>query len=215
MMDGDREKAEEFKRSVEKWSALAAEMNRAGAAADGDAVIRASTELVGEAANLVRELGSNLEHITGEHVQDVEASVQRVQHEFAAFELARAGEVVATATFDPGIAPFTIEVRRVPVPVTNSKHFIVSLYRGQYVVTSFRYFWPGYTPERVHVSWPCINRFTVTFDDTYEASCDWRWGAGATWSMTVPDGSREPGLSPYFFTPRNPLPPGCPDFPLD
>jgi len=39
----------------------------------------------------------------------------------------RKGEVVATAKFDPGIAPFTIEVRKVPVPVTNSYHFIVSL----------------------------------------------------------------------------------------
>jgi hypothetical protein len=73
--------------------------------------------------------------------------------------------------FDPGIAPFTIEVRRVPVPVTNSKHFIISLYRGQYVVTSFRYFWPGYTPEHVRISWPCMNQFTVTFDDKYEARC--------------------------------------------
>jgi hypothetical protein len=122
----------------------------------------------------------------------------------------RQGEVVAAASFDPGIAPFTIEVRKVPVPVTKSKHFIVSLYRGQYVVTSFRYFWPGYTPERVKISWPCINRFTVTFDDTYEAICDWSWGGGATWSMTVPQGGAKPGLSPYFFTPRNPIPAGCP-----
>ena len=29
----------------------------------------------------------------------------------------RKGVVVATAKFDPGIAPFTIEVRKVPVPV--------------------------------------------------------------------------------------------------
>src|SRR5712664_3994138 len=94
----------------------------------------------------------------------------------------RRGEVVAKAEFDPGIAPFTIEVRRVPVPVTNSKHFIVSLYRGQYVVTSFRYFWPDYTPQRVRISWPCINHFTVTFDDKYEASCDWNWGASASWT---------------------------------
>jgi hypothetical protein len=57
-----------------------------------------------------------------------------------AFVVWRHGTVVAEAKFNPGIAPFTIEVRRVPVPVTNSKHFIVELYRGQYVVTSFRYF---------------------------------------------------------------------------
>ena len=100
-------------------------------------------------------------------------------------------------------------MRRVPVPVTNSEHFIVSLYRGQYVVTSFRYFWPGYTPERVRISWPCVNHFTVTFDDRYEASCDWSWGAGAAWAMRVPEGGRLPGLSPYFFPPRRPVPPGC------
>ena len=50
------------------------------------------------------------------------------------FNKARKGEIVATAAFDPGIAPFTIEVRKVPVPVTNSHHFIVSLHRGEYVV---------------------------------------------------------------------------------
>jgi len=127
----------------------------------------------------------------------------------------RRGEVVAKAEFDPGIAPFTIEVRRVPVPVTNSKHFIISLNRGQYVVTSFRYFWPGYTPEHVRISWPCMNQFTVTFDDKYEARCVWSWGAGASWSMTVPEGGPKPGLSPYFFTPRKPPPPGCPNTSLE
>ena len=127
----------------------------------------------------------------------------------------RRGDVVAKAEFDPGIAPFTIEVRRVPVPVTNSKHFIISLYRGQYVVTSFRYFWPGYTPEHVRISWPCMNEFTVTFDDKYEARCVWSWGAGASWSMTVPEGGQKPGLSPYFFTPRKPPPPGCPKTSLE
>lgn len=121
----------------------------------------------------------------------------------------RQGKVVAEATFDPGIAPFKIKVRSVPVPVTNSRHFIVSLYRGQYVVTSFRYFWPGYTPEKVSISWPCMNHFTVHFDN-YTATCDWQWGAEATWSMSTPSGSREPGLSPYYFTPRKPVPEGCP-----
>ncbi len=133
----------------------------------------------------------------------------------AAFWWWRQGEVVARAKFDPGIAPFTIEVRKVPVPVTNSKHFIISLYRGQYVVTSFRYFWPGYTPERVKISWPCINHFSVTFDEKYEAICEWSWGRGATWSMTVPDGGQKPGLSPYFFTPRKAPPPGCPNVPVE
>jgi hypothetical protein len=127
----------------------------------------------------------------------------------------RRGEVVAKAEFDPGIASFTIEVRRVPVPVTNSKHFIISLYRGQYVVTSFRYFWPGYTPEHVRISWPCMNQFTVTFDDKYEARCVWSWGAGASWSMTIPEGGQKPGLSPYFFTPRKLPPPGCPNTSLE
>ncbi len=127
----------------------------------------------------------------------------------------RQGTVVASAEFDPGIAPFTIKVRKVPVPVTHSSHFIVELYRGQYVVSSFRYFWPGYTPERVNISWPCINRFTVTFDDKYQATCDWNWGAGATWAMTTPEGSQQPGLSPYFFTPRKPPPSGCPTVPVE
>src|SRR2546430_1989771 len=93
----------------------------------------------------------------------------------------RHGVIVAHATFDPGIAPFSIEVRKVPVPVTKSSHFIISLFRGQYVVTSFRYFWPGYTPEHVEISWSCINHFSVTFDKKYEATCDWNWGQGATW----------------------------------
>ena len=123
----------------------------------------------------------------------------------------RSGSIVARAEFDPGIAPFTIVVRRVPVPVTHSKHFIIELYRGQYVVTSFRYFWPNYTPEQVAISWPCINRFTVIFDDKYEASCEWSWGSGSTWSMKSIGGSVQPGLSPYFFTPRKPIPAGCPD----
>src|SRR5258708_1252389 len=57
----------------------------------------------------------------------------------------RAGRIVAEARFDPGIAPFDITVREVPVPVTRSHHFIVTLKRGQYPVTSFRYFWIGYT----------------------------------------------------------------------
>ena len=121
----------------------------------------------------------------------------------------RSGEIVASAKFDPGIAPFTLVVRRVPVPVTASKHFIVELHRGQYVVTSFRYFWPDYTPKQVRISWPCINHFSVIFDEKYEAICDWSWGAGATWSMKTAGPALKPGLSPYFFTPRNPPPAGC------
>jgi len=122
----------------------------------------------------------------------------------------RHGTVVARASFDPGIAPFTVEVRKVPVPVTRSRHFIVSLYRGQYVVTSFRYFWPGYTPSHVTIAWPCIDTFTVTFDEQHVATCHWRWGQEATWSMSEPTNGPKPGLSPYFFTPRNPPPSNCP-----
>lgn len=126
----------------------------------------------------------------------------------------REGKIVASAQFDPGIAPFTIDVRKVPVLVTKSEHFVVTLYRGQYPVTSFRYFWLNYTPKKVTISWRCIDRFTVRFDDLYEANCEWSWGKGAQWSMTVPPNSKQPGLSPYFFTPRNPIPEGCkePDF---
>lgn len=127
----------------------------------------------------------------------------------------RKGVVVASAKFDPGIAPFSVEVRKVPVPVTNSEHFIVSLYRGQYQVTSFRYFWPSYTPERVTISWPCINRFVVTFDDKYEATCEWSWGSAATWSIASPLGARKAGLSPYYFTPRNVQPAECPVLPIE
>jgi hypothetical protein len=130
---------------------------------------------------------------------------------FGGFWWWRNGKVVAHATFDPGIAPFTIEVRKVPVPVTNSSHFIISLFRGQYVVTSFRYFWPGYTPKHVTIAWPCISHFSVTFDGKYEAICDWNWGRGASWSMTTPPNSLKPGLSPYFFRPRKPPPAGCTD----
>ncbi len=120
----------------------------------------------------------------------------------------RHGTVVAEAQFDPGIAPFTLTVRRVPVPVTHSDHFIVELRRGEYVVTSFRYFWAEYTPLRVKISWPCIEHFTVTFDESYVATCDWSWGAGATWKMSGPEQHRA-GLSPYYFVPRNPIPAGC------
>ena len=37
-----------------------------------------------------------------------------------AFKLWRRGTIVAEATFDPGIAPFTLTVRKVPVPVTTA-----------------------------------------------------------------------------------------------
>src|SRR5947199_7367981 len=36
----------------------------------------------------------------------------------------RTGSIVAEATYNPGIAPFDITVREVPVPVTHSQHFI-------------------------------------------------------------------------------------------
>jgi hypothetical protein len=187
----------------ERWMALEKERTRALAAPDSDALLRTFEE----SSNLMRQaLEADAPEVRRRKLTVMREARDRMRTEF---EVARKGEVVATASFDPGIAPFTIEVRRVPVPVTNSKHFIISLYRGEYVVTSFRYFWLGYTPERVRISWPCVNQFTVSFDDKYEATCDWRWGAGASWSMTIPDGAEKPGLSPYYFTPRNPPPPGC------
>ena len=117
------------------------------------------------------------------------------------FGVWRMGHVVAEAEFNPGIAPFHLTVRRVPVPVTHSSHFIVELKRGQYVVTSFRYFWPEYTPERVKIGWDKIEHFTVTFDDAYVASCDWSWGKEATWRMVGPPDGKTAGLSATYFTP--------------
>ncbi len=221
MTERDREKAQLLKELTEKVAELSSRIG--GAAVHGGAsLFGASAQLSGigdEIERLARELDSDREwNATGigdEDMAAIAAALDLAGRDLAAFEIARQGEVVATAEFDPGIAPFTLEVRKVPVPVTNSSHFIVSLHRGQYVVTSFRYFWPDYTPGRVVVSWPCVNRFTVTFDDTYEASCEWSWGAGASWSITVPEGRQKPGLSAYFFTPRNPLPPGCPDIALE
>jgi hypothetical protein len=69
------------------------------------------------------------------------------------FMVWRGGRIVAEARFDPGIAPFDITVRKVPVPVTASQHFIITLSRGQYRVTSFRYFWVGYTPKNIKIDW--------------------------------------------------------------
>ena len=116
----------------------------------------------------------------------------------------RMGRVVAEAQFNPGIAPFHLTVRRVPVPVTQSSHFIVELKRGQYVVTSFRYFWPEYTPEHVKIGWDKIDHFTVTFDNQYVATCDWSWGREATWRMSGPPDGRTAGLSATYFTPVDP-----------
>jgi hypothetical protein len=118
------------------------------------------------------------------------------------------GEIVAEAELDPGIAPFKVVVRRVSVPVTNSDHFIVDLSRGRLVVASNRFFWPGYTPKKVEIAWPCMERFTVRFDGEHTATCEWSWGRGATWKVED-KGSEKAGLSPYFFTPRNAVPPGC------
>lgn len=122
-----------------------------------------------------------------------------------AFVQWRAGDVVATASFNPGIAPFDIKVRKVPVPVTGSSHFIVELRRGEYIVTSQRFFWQGYTPSTVTIDWDCMEHFTVTFDQTHVATCDWKWGREATWTMS--DAS---GLSPYYFAPTAAVPDGCP-----
>ncbi len=91
----------------------------------------------------------------------------------AGFFLWRAGRIVAEATYNPGIAPFDITVREVPVPVTHSHHFIITLKRGQYPVTSFRYFWLDYTPKRVRIEWTRLEEFKVLFDERYVATCDW------------------------------------------
>lgn len=108
----------------------------------------------------------------------------------------RAGRIVAEAKFDPGIAPFDVTVREVPVPVTRSHHFIVTLKRGQYPVTSFRYFWTGYTPEKVRIEWTRLETFKVVFDERYVATCNWSWGREATWTMQVPPGAQAPGDQP-------------------
>lgn len=122
----------------------------------------------------------------------------------------RAGSVVAEAEFDPGIAPFDVSVRKVPVPVTGSSHFIIELSRGQYVVTSHRAFFQNHTPERVSIDWDCIQTFQVRFDDDYVVQCDWEWGVGARWTTTMLESAPvSPGLSAYYFTPRNDLPNGC------
>jgi len=108
----------------------------------------------------------------------------------------RAGRVVAEATFDPGIAPFDLTVREVPVPVTRSHHFIATLKRGQYPVTSFRYFWTDYTPKNVRIEWTRLETFKVIFDERYVATCNWSWGREATWTMQVPAGAQAPGDQP-------------------
>ena len=114
----------------------------------------------------------------------------------AEFFLWREGSIVAEARFNPGIAPFDITVREVPVPVTHSHHFIVTLKRGQYPVTSFRYFWIAYTPEKVRIEWTRLETFKVLFDERYKATCNWSWGREATWTMDVPPGTQAPGEQP-------------------
>jgi hypothetical protein len=108
----------------------------------------------------------------------------------------RAGGIVATASFNPGIAPFDITVREVPVPVTRSHHFIITLKRGQYPVTSFRYFWVSYTPKSVRIEWMRLETFKVIFDERYVATCNWSWGREATWTMQAPAGAQLPGDQP-------------------
>jgi hypothetical protein len=108
----------------------------------------------------------------------------------------RHGKVVAEAEFDPGIAPFKIEVRKVPVPATGSSHFIVTLRRGQYPITSFRYFWAKYTPQKVRIDWPRLESFKVIFDEKHIASCNWSWGNNATWSIESSNKSQIAGEKP-------------------
>lgn len=108
----------------------------------------------------------------------------------------RGGKIVAEASFDPGIAPFDITVREVPVPVTKSHHFIVTLKRGQYPVTSFRFFWIAYTPQKVRIEWKRLETFNVIFDERYVATCNWSWGKEAAWTVQVPPGAEPPGDQP-------------------
>lgn len=108
----------------------------------------------------------------------------------------RAGRIVAEAKFDPGIAPFDVTVREVPVPVTRSHHFIVTLKRGQYPVTSFRYFWTDYTPQKVRIEWPSLETFKIVFDERYVATCNWSWGREAAWTLQGPPGAQAPGDRP-------------------
>lgn len=115
---------------------------------------------------------------------------------FAGHFFWRAGSIVAEARFDPGIAPFDITVREVPVPVTRSHHFIITLKRGQYPVTSFRYFWTAYTPKSVRIEWTRLETFKVIFDERYVATCTWSWGREASWTMQVPPGAQVPGEQP-------------------
>lgn len=115
---------------------------------------------------------------------------------YAGFFVWREGTVVAKASFNPGIAPFDITVREVPVPVTHSHHFIITLKRGQYSVTSFRYFWIAYTPKTVRIEWARLEAFKVIFDERYKATCNWSWGREATWTMDVPPGAQAPGDRP-------------------
>jgi hypothetical protein len=114
----------------------------------------------------------------------------------AGFFYWRAGTIVAAASFNPGIAPFDITVREVPVPVTRSHHFIITLKRGQYPVTSFRYFWVSYTPKSVRIEWPRLETFKVIFDERYIAKCEWSWGREATWTLEAPAGTQLPGDQP-------------------
>jgi hypothetical protein len=164
---------------------------------------------VGTVGNGDGVLGRHSASERGGEASEDGPSIASIFFHLTDFEKWRQGEEVARADFDPGIAPFTVTVRKVPVPVTNSYHFIVALYRGQYVVTSFRYFWEGLTPHKVVIDWPCVERFTVTFDDSHVAACSWSWGKSASWTMTERTGDTPAGLSAYYFTPQNPLPAGC------
>jgi hypothetical protein len=63
-------------------------------------------------------------------------------------------------------------------------------------VTSFRFFWDGYTPEKVSIDWKTLNHFAITFDQKYVATADWHWGREAVWAMTSPPGVARPGEEP-------------------
>ena len=76
------------------------------------------------------------------------------------------GVVVAEAEFNPGIAPFTVEARRVPVPADAFQAFLsLSLFTAwRHVVDVIPVFlaWQ-IRREKAEIDWPSMNHFSVTF----------------------------------------------------
>ena len=163
---------------TERWTAWAAEWNRAAAAADGDALIRATEEFLRateEFSNLTRELtGYRPTEGDAEDILRMATAMEEdTRRAFAGFGWRAKGKSLPLQSLIPASRR-----SRSKCVESGAGHEFQALHRlappRGVRRHSFRYFWPGYTPERVRVSWPCIDRFTVTFDDRYEASCDWK-----------------------------------------